>query len=70
MASITIVLDEKVQPDAEIVSIDLAGSYVDFKNSDGINRAPLGEIAGDVPTVEELTAAVAAVLGDKEEVVE
>lgn len=59
-------LENKTHPEVEILSIDIEHGSVTFRNSDGVCSAPLGEYKGDLPTADELAAAVSGVLGEAE----
>lgn len=58
-----IALDNKTRPDVEILAINIAGKSVDFKDIDGVCSCPY-EAKDDIPTTEELAAAVSKVLGE------
>ena len=58
-----ITLDNKTRPDVEILNINIANKTVDFKDVDGVCNCPY-ESEGDIPTAEELSVAIGAVLGE------
>jgi len=61
-----ITLDNKTHPEVELLMIDLEHKSVTFRNCDGVCTAPLMEYEADLPTVEDYTASIEAVLGEAE----
>ena len=52
----------KLRAVIEILAIDFERGVIDFRDPiDGVCRAPLGKIAKEMPTTEELSSAIAAV---------
>lgn len=59
-----LVLNNETHPEVEVLQINIANNTVDFRDPlDGICNAPYTAV-GDIPTEDELTTAIEAVLGE------
>ena len=62
MSAFTLAIANQTRSEVQILAIDFERGVIDFCDPlDGICRAPLGKIAGELPTNAELKAAVESV---------